>query len=500
MTSTTHAPATGRTSLLTRVRTFALDAIPAAPERKGPVLAVISLVVTALLVALPVGSVTISSAHGFEPLLVVAGMAAFSMAEARLYRHRKGQQAWQWSTADSVVTMMLFLMHPVAVAVMAIAGVVIGQFGRVAPAKIAFNIGQYGLSVLAAGLTIHLLGNGTAPSVLHVIVGMAAYFTVNHLLVMAALIVASPRIDSRFVVRHWGFGALGWAANVVLGVSAGAAVLSGQLWLTTVLMLSMVAAHYAYHLVLRDIECGQTIKLLYDLAAAPSNGERAVAQSVLNATAAAFDVPLCQLTLIGSEASAITWTATPTDTMMVLDDHAEAFAARVAASAADGQVSHLPLPGYPHTMSVVLPTGQPNRYGVLTVAELDRFRRFTRDDRAVLAALGSQAATLISRSHVAEELDAAMAVLAEDRATTDRAIGVLAEVDTALFGAQMAYAEAAAFQELGDDEPHARAMLTFATDVVDVTRRALITQSGEDVHEALREILERNATPRRQTD
>jgi signal transduction histidine kinase len=135
-----------------------------------------------------------------------------------------GAERENFSLTDAPFATAVLLVRPSVLTLAVVAGALLGQsVRRVAPLKIAFNVGQFVVGVTAAEVVFGALkgDNGTGVHAwLAAIVSMAVYFVVN--VTVVALVIALVQHEPIRVVlfSSLGLSILHWAGNVALGLLA----------------------------------------------------------------------------------------------------------------------------------------------------------------------------------------------------------------------------------------------------------------------------------------
>jgi signal transduction histidine kinase len=168
-----------------------------------------------------------------------------------------GTERENFSLTDAPFAAALLLVRPSVLTLAIAVGALLGEsIRRVAPLKIAFNVGQFVLAVTAAEFVFGALRSGSGFGVrgwLAAVAAMSVYFLVN--VTIVALVIAIVQDESfRFVLfSSLGLSVLHWAGNVSIGVLA-AVVYHAEPAALVLLAIPLALSYLAYRSWIRGIQ------------------------------------------------------------------------------------------------------------------------------------------------------------------------------------------------------------------------------------------------------
>ncbi len=187
------------------------------------------------------------------------------LAERVRIRVALGGETLNVSLTEALWVGALLQARPSVLAVAVAAGVLVGHaMRRSAPHKIAFNVGQFLLSLTAAQVVVAALRSPglLRPANLMVIgLAMAVYAAINAGLV-ALVISRVQRVSfSSVILPPLPGNVVHFAANTAIGVAAFVMWLDAR-WATPVLVLPLVMSFFAYRVLLGTVEDGHRMRAL----------------------------------------------------------------------------------------------------------------------------------------------------------------------------------------------------------------------------------------------
>src|SRR5713101_6086117 len=135
-----------------------------------------------------------------------------------------GEERENFSLTDAPFAASLLLVRPSVLTLAIAAGAIAGQSARrIAPLKVAFNVGQFLIGMTAAVAVFSALHGGSNSGVgawLAAIAGMAVYFLLNVGIVALVIALVEGEPFQRVLLSSFGLSVLHWAGNVALGILA----------------------------------------------------------------------------------------------------------------------------------------------------------------------------------------------------------------------------------------------------------------------------------------
>jgi len=135
-----------------------------------------------------------------------------------------GEERENFSLTDAPFAASLLLVRPSVLTLAIAAGAIAGQSARrIAPLKIAFNVGQFLIGMTAAEAVFAALHGGSRSGVgawLSAIAGMGVYFLLNVGIVALVIALVQGEPFERVLLSSVGLSVLHWAGNVALGILA----------------------------------------------------------------------------------------------------------------------------------------------------------------------------------------------------------------------------------------------------------------------------------------
>jgi signal transduction histidine kinase len=215
---------------------------------------------------------SIADWSGREVAAFLIAAAAVALSEQFWVEVRHGDEGENFSVTDAVFAAGILLLSPAQLILAVAVGATTGQLvRRIAPHKIAFNVGQFVLGLTVAEAIFRVLHNDRFdhPVWLLAAVGLAAYFVVNT--VSVALVIAFTTGDSlrEILLPSLPLSALHWAGNIALGLLA-ALVWKAQPSALPLLLIPIGLSYLTYRGWLRSAEAGRRMSDLARAAASIS--------------------------------------------------------------------------------------------------------------------------------------------------------------------------------------------------------------------------------------
>lgn len=168
-----------------------------------------------------------------------------------------GAERENFSLTDAPFATALLLVRPSVLTFAVAAGALLGQCARrVAPLKIAFNVGQFVVGMTAAEVVYGALKGGIVTGVhawLAAIASMAVYFVVNVTVVALVIALVQGEPIRAVLFSSLGLSVLHWAGNVALGVLA-AVIWKAAPGAIALLVIPLALSYLAYRSWIRGIQ------------------------------------------------------------------------------------------------------------------------------------------------------------------------------------------------------------------------------------------------------
>jgi signal transduction histidine kinase len=170
---------------------------------------------------------------------------------------RHGSERENFSLTDAPFAAALLLVRPSVLTLGIAVGAAVGQsLRRVAPLKVAFNVGQFIVGMTAAVAVYDALrgaGGFGADEWLAAIAGMGVYFLVNVSTVALVISLVEGEPFRRVLLSSLGLSVLHWAGNVALGLLA-AVVVRAQPAALPLLVIPLGLSYLAYRGWIRSVQ------------------------------------------------------------------------------------------------------------------------------------------------------------------------------------------------------------------------------------------------------
>ncbi len=190
------------------------------------------------------GAWDVTDLEGCVAVVVMVTLAHYFLLEIRHGGEQEG-----FSVADAPFVIGLMLLRPGPFLLASAIGVAAGYASRrIAPLKVAYNVGQYLVGLGVASLIYHAItdvGEVGRPAWLPLITAMGGFLVVNGLSVDLVITWVE---DTKFwpaVVDSVGFKLAHWAANVALGLVA-VILWSADHLASLLLIVPLILAHLSY--------------------------------------------------------------------------------------------------------------------------------------------------------------------------------------------------------------------------------------------------------------
>jgi PAS domain S-box-containing protein len=148
--------------------------------------------------------------------------AAIAITEQFAVRYRYRTETWNFSLTDSLFVAGLIAARPSVLTLAVGAGTVIGHLVRWRnPYKMAFNVGQFVLSITAAQIVFASFphhGALDASTWFAAMAAMAAFFVVNAASVAGVISLVEGRPFLSVLIPPMGLNVMHWAGNVAVGI------------------------------------------------------------------------------------------------------------------------------------------------------------------------------------------------------------------------------------------------------------------------------------------
>jgi signal transduction histidine kinase len=207
-------------------------------------------------------------------LVAWAGVSAsIALIEQFWIELRHGTERENFSLTDAPFAASLLLVRPSVLTLAVATGAIAGQLlRRVAPLKLAFNVGQFLLALAAAQAIYRSLNPRTGFGVetwLVAIAGMSAYFVVNASTVALVIALVGGERFRSVLLSSLGLSVLHWAGNVALGI-LGAVVWRTEPKAMPFLVIPLALSYLAYRSWTRGVEARSLMNEMATTAAAIS--------------------------------------------------------------------------------------------------------------------------------------------------------------------------------------------------------------------------------------
>jgi signal transduction histidine kinase len=166
-----------------------------------------------------------------------------------------GAERENFSLTDAPFAAALLLVRPSVLTLAVAAGALLGEsIRRVAPLKVAFNVGQFVVGVTAAEVVFTALRGGFGLHAwLAAVAGMSVYFLVNVTLVAFVIAIVRGEPFRAVLFSSIGLGVLHWSGNVAIGILA-AVVYTTDPGALALLAIPLALSYLAYRGWIRGIQ------------------------------------------------------------------------------------------------------------------------------------------------------------------------------------------------------------------------------------------------------
>jgi signal transduction histidine kinase len=167
-----------------------------------------------------------------------------------------GTERENFSLTDAPFAAALLLVRPSVLTLAVAAGALLGEsIRRVAPLKVAFNVGQFIVGVTAAEVVFTALkgsGGFGVHAWLAAVAGMSVYFLVNVTIVALVIAIVQGEPFRSVLFSSLGLSVLHWFGNVAIGILA-AVVYNAEPGALALLAIPLALSYLAYHSWIRGI-------------------------------------------------------------------------------------------------------------------------------------------------------------------------------------------------------------------------------------------------------
>ena len=209
-----------------------------------------------------VGAWTVKDVAAFVGLA-----AAIAVAEQFLIPLRHRTETLNFSVTDAIWTSALVLTRPSVLTLAVAAGTLVGQgIQKWDGHKLAFNVGQYVLSITAAALVYNSFnpqGVVEPRTIIGATLGMAAFFVVNACTTARVIAFVTERPFVSVISPTLGLNILHWAGNLAVGILA-AVVYTVTPWAVPLVAVPLMLSYFAYRGWLRGIQERDRMRDLYE--------------------------------------------------------------------------------------------------------------------------------------------------------------------------------------------------------------------------------------------